>query len=228
MEERKEVDQRAQTNINPLNTDKTSPTTCLLLGENRISMLTTHPHQIGILRCIFHINNANYLKLELQAVLKRAQILPRAIPSQRLKGKAVVSTYHEESERGFSGTDCSTEEYMSSLHPHRLLNDLLHIVLILHTNTYTPAHTRRATIYQLALTEVQLGWNNKDNGIFNHAHDKQQWANFPANNSWIINSTKRQSLTCRLCSGEFYPWFIKGVWHWTGAFKKKLPVTRAL
>lgn len=99
MEERKRVDQRAQTNINPLNTDKTSPTTCLLLWENRIGMLTTHPHQIGTLRCIFHINNANYLKLELQAVLKRAQILPRAIPSQRLKGKAVVSTYREESER---------------------------------------------------------------------------------------------------------------------------------
>lgn len=116
-------------------------------------------------------------------------------------------------EKGFSVTDCSTEEYMSSLHPPGLLNDLLHIVLILHSNTYTRTHTRRATVYQLALTEVQLGWNNKDNGMFNHAHDKQQWANFHANNSWIINSTKRQSLTCRVCSGGFQPWFIKGVWH---------------
>lgn len=56
--------------------------------------------------------------------------------------------------------------------------------------------------------------------MFNHTHDKQHWANFPTNNSWVKFKEKPKSLRCRRCFIAPHPRFIKvkAVWHFIDAF----------
>lgn len=169
MEERKEVDKTAQRRLMLWTLIKISPTTCLLLWENKFSRLTTRPHPDWYCEMHFSHKQCKLFKIRTETspnppthhFISAAQrqgpgeYLPWRVWEKRFSVKGAALTW--------------TSAYDT----------------LFHTDAYCILHTGtcRRTVYQLALVEVQHGWNNKD--MFNHTHDKQQWANFPTNNSWV-------------------------------------------